>query len=329
MAVEALQVNKNKEGENNIPVKERTPEPVNVPNQDERDKNRYEQLLVKHSIPDTEKFSHKQEQLFLMVSQKLTDTFIGKVINFPSDVIDMLRMAVFVTGEDYLFSLISDQVPSEEQIRSWIKDYMKTSLAPEVREPAGTAVERSLDIMGRHMVRQQEIAGDQINRLTEYLKRMSEMVQERSENDLATMRAENQKERERAQKQIDLLSDENFRLSMKIEDAQEEERRQAEEKKQQLTAAGPEGNEVNRNYPDRDEGLFAHRRRMKEKRRREEFISSVLGNGNFSKEQLVVIERVVHKNFSLQQLQRICDPQVKPENMELLEAYYEKRRVHG
>lgn len=67
---------------------------------------------------------------------------------------------------------------------------------------------------------------------------------------------------------------------------------------------------------------------MKEQRHREEFIASVLGNGEFSKEQLTVINRVVSKNFSLPQLQKICDPKVKPENMELLEAYYE-RRMHG
>ena len=64
-------------------------------------------------------------------------------------------------------------------------------------------------------------------------------------------------------------------------------------------------------------------------KRREDFIASVLGNGNFTKEQLAVIERVVRKNFTLPQLQKICDPQVKPENMELLEAYYERRQVHG
>ncbi len=45
--------------------------------------------------------------------------------------------------------------------------------------------------------------------------------------------------------------------------------------------------------------------------------------------QLEVIERVVRQNFTLSQLQKICDPQVKPENMELLEAYYERRQVHG
>ena len=64
-------------------------------------------------------------------------------------------------------------------------------------------------------------------------------------------------------------------------------------------------------------------------KRREEFITSVLENGEFTKEQMDVIKRVVHKNFPLHQLKRICNPQVKPENMELLEAYYERRRANG
>ena len=155
------------------------------------------------------------------------------------------------------------------------------------------------------MVRQQEIASAQITRLTEYIRQINEMERDKNEREIQNLREEHQKERENAQKRIDLLSDENFRLSMKIEETQEEAKKQA------------------------DPGLFAQRRRNREQKRREEFIASVLGNGEFSREQLAVIERVVSKEFSLPQLQKICDPKVKPENMELLEAYYERRRIHG
>ena len=87
MAVEAFQITKNKVSENSALMKENTPEPVKVSNQDENGKRRYEQLLVKLGIPDTEKFSHKREQLFLMVEQELSDAFIGKVMEFPSKTI--------------------------------------------------------------------------------------------------------------------------------------------------------------------------------------------------------------------------------------------------
>ena len=131
------------------------------------------------------------------------------------------------------------------------------------------------------------------------------MERYKNEREIQDLREEHQKERENAQKRIDLLSDENFRLSMKIEETQEEAKKQA------------------------DPGLFVQRRRNREQKRREEFIASVLGNEEFSREQLAVIERIVSKDFSLPQLQKICDPKVKPENMELLEAYYERRRIHG
>lgn len=267
-------------------------------------KERYEQLIIRHGIPEQEKFIHKREQLYLMVEQMLSDAFIGKVIDYPSQTIDRLRMAAFVAGEDFLLKQLTDQEPQEEQIREWIEDFMKSTNAEEETGPANSSVEKSLDIMGRHMVRQQEIASTQITRLTEYIRQINEMERDKNEREIQNLREEHQKERENAQKRIDLLSDENFRLSMKIEETQEEAKKQA------------------------DPGLFAQRRRNREQKRREEFIASVLGNGEFSREQLAVIERVVSKDFSLPQLQKICDPKVKPENMELLEAYYERRRIH-
>ena len=267
-------------------------------------KERYEQLIIRHGIPEQEKFIHKREQLYLMVEQMLSDAFIGKVIDYPSQTIDRLRMAAFVAGEDFLLKQLTDQEPQEEQIREWIEDFMKSTNAEEETGPANSSVEKSLDIMGRHMVRQQEIASAQITRLTEYIRQINEMERDKNEREIQNLREEHQKERENAQKRIDLLSDENFRLSMKIEETQEEAKKQA------------------------DPGLFAQRRRNREQKRREEFIASVLGNREFSREQLAVIERVVSKDFSLPQLQKICDPKVKPENMELLVAYYERRRIH-
>ena len=268
-------------------------------------KERYEQLVIRHGIPEQEKFIHKREQLYLMVEQMLSDAFIGKVIDYPSQTIDRLRMAAFVAGEDFLLKQLTDQEPQEAQIREWIEDFMKSTNAEEAAGPVNSSVEKSLDIMGRHMVRQQEIASAQITRLTEYIRQINEMERNKNEREIQDLREEHQKERENAQKRIDLLSDENFRLSMQIEETQEEAKKQA------------------------DPGLFAQRRRSREQKRREEFIASVLGNGDFSREQLAVIERVVSKDFSLLQLQKICDPKVKPENMELLEAYYERRRMHG
>ena len=268
-------------------------------------KERYEQLIIRHGIPEQEKFIHKREQLYLMVEQMLSDAFIGKVIDYPSQTIDRLRMAAFVAGEDFLLKQLTDQEPQEEQIREWIEDFMKSTNVEKAAGPANSSVEKSLDIMGRHMVRQQEIASAQITRLTEYIRQINEMERDKNEREIQDLREEHQKERENAQKRIDLLSDENFRLSMQIEETQEEAKKQA------------------------DPGLFAQRRRNREQKRREEFIASVLGNGEFSREQLAVIERVVSKDFSLPQLQKICDPKVKPENMELLEAYYERRRIHG
>ena len=290
-------------------------------------KERYEQLIARHGVPDQEKFIHKREQLYMMVEQILSDAFISKVIDYPSQTIDRLRMAAFLTGEDYILKQLSDQEPSEEQIREWIDDFIRSANVSSEIKPVSTSVEKSLDIMGRHMVRQQEIADAQITRLTEYIKQINEMERDKNERVIHNLREEHQKERENAQKRIDLLSEENFRLSMKIEETQEEAKKQAEEKKKESMVPLPAPENSGQTYPARETGMFAQRRRIREQKRREEFITSILGSGEFSKEQLTVINRVILKNFSLSQLQKICDPKVKPENMELLEAYYERRQT--
>ena len=170
--------------------------------------------------------------------------------------------------------------------------------------------------------------------LTEYIKKINDLERVKNEQDLRNLRAKHQKEQEEAQMQISLLSDENFRLSMKLEDAHEEAKKQAEEAKKQVEEekkaaepAMPSVAETTQDHPGHETGIFARQRMNREEKRREAFITSVLGNGAFSKEQLTVINRVVSKKFSLSQLQKICDPKVKPENMELLEAYYERRQT--
>ena len=329
MSTEALMETMNRKREE----KAKEAQPETQAGNAETEKNdleeRYARLITKHGVPDKPEYVHKREQMYLMVEQRLSDVFIGKVIGFPSQVIDRLRMAVFVTGEEFLQKRIPSENPSEEMIREWIDEYMKTTITPAEIKPANSSVEKSLDIMGRHMVRQQEIASAQITRLTEYIKQINEMDRDRNERDMHEMRAEHQKEREAAQKQIELLSDENFRLNMKIEETQEEAQKQEEEKSREAATPVFSAPDPVSEQQGREESIFAYRRRRKEKKRREDFIASVLGNGNFSKEQLAVIERVVRKNFTLPQLQKICDPQVKPENMELLEAYYERRQLHG
>ena len=97
-------------------------------------KERYEQLIIRHGSPEQEKFIHKREQMYLMVEQQLSDAFIGKVIDYPSQTIDRLRMAAFVAGEDLLLKQLSDQVPQEEQIREWIEDCIKSTNAEEASD---------------------------------------------------------------------------------------------------------------------------------------------------------------------------------------------------
>ena len=145
----------------------------------------------------------------------LSEAFIGKVIDYSSQTIDRLRLAVFVAGEEYVMKQLSDQEPSQEQIREWIDDYERSTIASSEIKPVNSSVEKSLDIMGRYMVRQQEIASKQLTRLTEYIKKINDLERVKNEQDLRNLRAKHQKEQEEAQKQIGLLSEENFRLSMK------------------------------------------------------------------------------------------------------------------
>lgn len=288
------------------------------------DRDRFERLLAAHGIPDKEKFLHKREQLYLMIGQGLSDAAIGRLIGFSSRMIDRLRMVIFMAGEEYLLRLLPKEEPDEEQVYGWITRFV-IDANPQAK-PADSSVEKSLDVMGRHMVRQQEIASAQVTRLTEYIKQMSEISLDRSERDILDLKEERRKERENMQRQIDLLNDENFRLTMKMEDERQE--REEEKKAAAVMTSGPAPDQPG-SRDVADEGYFARRRRVREKKEREDFIAAVLRNGEFSSAQLAVVNRVVGKGFTLEQLRRICDPKVRPENMELLEAYYERGKKHA
>lgn len=244
MAAEALtdSINKHRE-EKTSGTKPEVSENATEKKKNEIDE-RYKQLLKKHGIPDSDEYLHKREQLYLLTAYKHSNAFIDKVIKLPSMTIDMLRMAAFAAGEDFLKNLVPGEEPNEEQIRSWLEKYMKSVVSPVGIKPVNSSVEKSLDIMGRHMVRQQEIDSAQIRRLTEYIKQINEMDRDRNERDLHEMRTEHQKEREAAQKQIELLSDENFRLNMKIEETQEEAQKQTEEKNRNAVAQNVSGNRL-------------------------------------------------------------------------------------
>ena len=48
----------------------------------------------------------------------------------PSMTIDMLRMAAFAAGEDFLKNLVPGEEPTEEQIRGWLEEYLKSIISP-------------------------------------------------------------------------------------------------------------------------------------------------------------------------------------------------------
>ena len=120
MAAEALTDSMNKHREEKDQNKKQAAPTENIEEKGNGQQERYDRLIARHGVPDKPKFIHKREQVYLMVEQNLSDAFVGMVIDYSSQTIDRLRMAAFVTGEEFLQKLITKEEPSEEQIRDWM-----------------------------------------------------------------------------------------------------------------------------------------------------------------------------------------------------------------
>ena len=69
---------------------------------------RYEQLLLQYDYLQEEPYIHKREQLFLMVSQGCSDSFIRHFFQddagISSQDLDLMRGMAFFAGEDFVLS---------------------------------------------------------------------------------------------------------------------------------------------------------------------------------------------------------------------------------
>ena len=69
---------------------------------------RYEQLLLQYDYLQEEPYIHKREQLFLMVSQGCSDSFIRHFFQddagISSQDLDLIRSMAFFAGEDFVLS---------------------------------------------------------------------------------------------------------------------------------------------------------------------------------------------------------------------------------
>lgn len=69
---------------------------------------RYEKLLLQYDYLHEEPYIHKREQLFLMVSQGCSDSFIRHFFQddagISSQDLDLMRGMAFFAGEDFVLS---------------------------------------------------------------------------------------------------------------------------------------------------------------------------------------------------------------------------------
>ena len=81
---------------------------------------RYEQLLLQYDYLQEEPYIHKREQLFLMVSQGCSDSFIRHFFQddagISSQDLDLMRGMAFFAGEDFVLSRFFRKETEEQRV---------------------------------------------------------------------------------------------------------------------------------------------------------------------------------------------------------------------
>ena len=81
---------------------------------------RYEQLLLQYDYLQEEPYIHKREQLFLMVSQGCSDSFIKCFFQddagISSQDLDLMRGMAFFVGEDFVLSRFFRKETEEQRV---------------------------------------------------------------------------------------------------------------------------------------------------------------------------------------------------------------------
>lgn len=314
---------------------------IDVPDLEEK----FKAAVEKYPYLQDEKYSHKREQLYLMLQYGMSERFISnffqKDSNISSRDLDFVRMATILFGETF--------VNKKFYKKEYALDQAKEVLAEQVVELRCSALPKLEDMLQeqKQMKARFELQCDFLEKERAQAKLHYEELLEK-EIQLGEERAD--KERLRAEAKSSEL-EQKLRTTEKEKGALMEElndaRRQHEEesnvwdaeKKRLLEKCSELKRQLEIENVGQDaekESFFGQFRNRKEQQRirreKEEwnqFILNVISNPDFSKDQLDFILQAVQSELTLPELRQLCNPKLRLQSMELLKQFYLKQRSAG
>lgn len=314
---------------------------IDVPDLEEK----FKATVEKYPYLQEERYSHKREQLYLMLQYGMSERFIANFFqkdpNISSRDLDFVRMAAMLFGETF--------VNKKFYKKEYALDQAKEVLAEQVVELRCSGLPKLEDMLQeqKQMIARFELQCDFLEKERAQAKLHYEELLEK-EIQLGEERAD--KERLRAESKSSEL-EQKLRTTEKEKGALMEEltdaRRQHEEesnvwdaeKKRLLEKCSELKRQLETENVGQDaekESFFGQFRNRKEQQRirreKEEwnqFILNVISNPDFSKDQLDFILQAIQSELTLPELRQLCNPKLRLQSMELLKQFYLKQRSAG
>lgn len=285
---------------------------------------KYLTYIGKYPYLKEEKYSHKREQLYLMLQYGMSDVFIDSFYrgdeNITSRDLDFIRLAAMLFGEAF----VTEHFYKKEYGLEQAKEFM----AGKVIQNRCAGLPKLEELLQEH-----KWMKERFELQCEFL----EKERERSEQHLQELLAK-EKEicEERCSSERLKLELKNGELEEKLYAAEKEKDRWETEKNRlleqccELKAKLEQDLQENGKAKDSFLAQFCTRKeqqkREKEQKERNRFMMMVISDPEFSKEQLEYILQAAQAELTLLELRQLCNPKLDVRKMELLKQFYMKQR---
>lgn len=289
-----------------------------------------------------EKYSHKREQLYLMLQYGMSESFIDSFFrgdeNITSRDLDFVRMTAMLFGEEFVTEHFYKKELGLEQAKELLAErvvQIRCSGLPKLEE-----LLREQKWMTERFELQCDFLEKERERSKQYFQELldkeTQIFEERISGERLKLELKNGelegKLRVAEKEKGDLMA----QLMDKTQQFQDKTDRWEAEKKRLLERCSELKAQLEQDavgIGTSKEGCFSvfknrkeQQRRRKEKEEWNQFILEVISNPELSKEQLDFIIQAVQSELTLPELRQLSNPRLKVKNMEILEQFYLKQR---
>ncbi len=304
--------------------------------------NKYRIYIERYPYLKEEKYSHKREQLYLMLQYGMSETFIESFFqgdeNITSRDLDFIRMICMLFDEKFVTDHFYKKEQSLEQAKEIVAEKMLQDYCADLPKLEQLVQEQKwmqerFELQCEFLEKERENANRYYE---EMLSKERQLWEERANNKWIKMEAKS----EELTGKLLCVEKEKSELKVLFEDTKVQHQNAADqweaEKNRLLEKCGELKKQLNNdmNGQETSQGSFfmqyknkkEQQRKRKEKEERNQFVLTLISNPEFTKEQLEFIVQAVQADLSLQELQQLCNPKFDIQKMEILTQFYIKQK---